>query len=337
MKPENILLDGSYVGCKLIDFGMSRFEDPKKPFTECLGSLEYVSPQVLQQSYTKSSDVWSVGVIAFVLLAGRPPFNGQTDQEIAAAIQKGTFDFRDSVWNTISDDCKDFISALLAFEEADRLTAAEALDHPWIERMRIKYLKDNDRQMQGLIKDSLGALEHFRSSKSKMKQATCALIAAQFFTKKDRDQIDPIYRVLDRTFAGKLSTEDLHFAYWYTDFAGEDRTDAQMEKIVRESNVSQSGFITYSEFAAAMMLETGLVDTDRLQDFFNYYDSSGKGDIDWRDLEKVLFPKKKGRTSEDCCRKIIMEATSAESKTISFGDFKRIMLPKKRSDENITQ
>lgn len=337
MKPENILLDGSYAACKLIDFGMSRIEDPTQPFSECLGSLEYVAPQVLQQSYTKSSDVWSVGVIAFVLLAGRPPFNGDTDQEIAVAIQKGTFEFKESLWDSISDECKDFIKAMLAFEEGDRLTAEQALDHPWIERMRIKYLKDNDREMQGLIKDSLDALEHFRGSKSKLKQATCALIAAQFFTKGDRDQIDPIYRVLDRSFAGKLSTEDLHFAYWYTDFAGKDRTDAQMEKIVRESNVSQTGCITYSEFAAVMMLERGLVDTARLQDVFNCYDSACKGDIDWRDLEKVLFPKKKGRTSEDQCRKIILEATDGESKTISYSDFKRIMLPKKRSDENITQ
>lgn len=330
LKPENILLDGSYHGIRVIDFGMSRFEDPKKPFTECLGSLEYVSPQVLSQKYTIASDVWSVGVIAFVLLGGRPPFNGDTDQEIAAAIQKGKFSFQEPFWGDISEDCKEFITQLLSFEEADRPTAEAALEHPWIERMRIKYLKDNDREIQGLIRDALAALERFRSRKCKLKQATCALLSAQFFTKKDRDILDPIYRALDHSFTGNLSMEDLHYAYWYSDFMGDERTDAQIQKIIKEVNFSQDGCISYSEFASVMMLETGLVDTERLEDVFDYFDASRKGEIDWRDLEVVLFPNKKSRTSEDACRKIIAEATDGASKTISFNAFKRIMLPKDR-------
>ena len=85
-----------------------------------------------------------------------------------------------------------------------------------------------------------------------------------------------------------------------------------------------------------MMLETRMVDTERLQDVFDHYDAALKGDIDWRDLERVLFPTK-NRTSEDYCRKMIIEATDGASKTLSFRDFQRIMLPNKRNDENVTQ
>ena len=98
----------------------------------------------------------------------------------------------------------------------------------------------------------------------------------------------------------------------------------QIEKIVREANFSRTGAITYSEFAAVMMLEMGMVDSKRLEDVFEYY-ACGQKDIGWMELEQVLFPH--SNKFEHDCRKIVAEATDDRSKTITFRDFKRIILP----------
>ena len=93
LKPENVLLEetNKFTSARIIDFGLARYTDSGKKFTEVLGSLEYVSPQVLKGSYGKPCDIWSVGVIAFVLLAGRTPFEGDDDHQIIAAIKKGHY------------------------------------------------------------------------------------------------------------------------------------------------------------------------------------------------------------------------------------------------------
>lgn len=332
LKPENILLDGSCLGSiRLIDFGLSRYQLSSScaTFHDAVGSLEYVSPQVLNQCYTKACDVWSIGVVAFVLLAGRVPFGGETDSLVIETIQKGTYCMTEPFWKDISNDCKEFIKLLLTYDEADRPTAEHALEHPWIEAMRVKYLKNNDVEIQRLLREALQALETFQSQECQFKQAVAAVMAAQFFTKSDRKVIDPVFRILDRSYTGKLSAEDLHFAYWYTDFSGKEKTEAQINKIIQEVSFSRSDDISYSEFSAVMMLETGLAKNDRLRDVFDYFDRSHKGNIGWRDLEHVLFAtQKKTCSTENHCRRIIAEATDG-NKSISFRKFKYIMLPKR--------
>jgi calcium-dependent protein kinase len=337
LKPENVLLekDGNYdfAGLRIIDFGFACWEKKKGDrFDECLGSLEYVSPQVLQSNYGRGCDVWSVGVITYVLLAGHPPFNGAADGDIMKAIQKGTFTFRGPKWDNISEECKDFIQQLLTFEEDARPAAEKALQHKWLIRMRKRQRQEHyDGEIWQSLTEALQALERFRSRDSKLKQATSVLLATQFMTKKDRQHIDPLFRELDGHCHGSISMEDLHDAFWFTDFAGESRTEEHVKDIMKEVNFSKSGSITYSEFAAVVMLETGLVDKERLRAVFDYYDTALKGDIDRHDLAKVLFPDRSSRSSESLCRKIIAETT--DHKYISFSTFKKIMLPSSRESQ----
>lgn len=325
LKPENILLEETNVfhSARIIDFGLARYTEPNKPFTEILGSLEYVSPQVLKGSYGKKSDIWSVGVLAFVLLAGRTPFEGDDDMAIMEEIKKGEYEFSDATWETVSNECKAFIESVLAYEEVDRPAAAEALQHRWLQQMRKRHQKEHHDEIQDDMQRAVDALETFKSRKSKLKQASCVLLAAQFLQKSDRDHIDQVFRVLDRRCVGSLNADDLHFAYWFTDITGDTRSDEYIERIVKEVNFSKTGSISYSEFAAVMMLEMNMVDEQRLEDVFDYF-AGGKNDIDWMDLERVLFPQ--SNKHEHDCRKIVAEATHDRSKVITFRDFKKVML-----------
>ena len=137
IKPENILFENTREdsAIKLIDFGLSRRHKKgdalmKNP----VGTAYYMSPEVLDGKYDASCDVWSVGTIAYILLAGYPPFNGEDDSDIFDRIREGTFDFPREVWSSKSSESKDFIKCLLKMNPDDRYSAKEALRHSWIRK-----------------------------------------------------------------------------------------------------------------------------------------------------------------------------------------------------------
>lgn len=101
--------------------------------TETIGTPYYIAPEVLNHKYGKECDVWSVGVMAYIILSGIPPFNGSSDADIMAAIKKGVFNFNAPVWKNISQSAKDFITNLLTFDVAKRPSAEQALKHKWIQ------------------------------------------------------------------------------------------------------------------------------------------------------------------------------------------------------------
>ena len=134
IKPENLLYETEKQDAiKLIDFGLSRqHKKGEAPMSNPVGTAYYMSPELLKGKYDKSCDVWSVGTIAYILLCGYPPFNGDTDPDIFDNIKKGRFDFPDPAWSNKSDMVKDFIKCLLRRDPRKRFTAKEALMHPWV-------------------------------------------------------------------------------------------------------------------------------------------------------------------------------------------------------------
>lgn len=101
---------------KIIDFGTSLVFDENKKLDEKLGTPYYIAPEVLAKNYGAKCDIWSCGVITYIVLSGIPPFNGASDQEIMKKVKIGKFSFSDPVWTTISTEAKDFISKLLTLD-----------------------------------------------------------------------------------------------------------------------------------------------------------------------------------------------------------------------------
>jgi calcium-dependent protein kinase len=136
LKPENVLLEASkeFDQIKVIDFGTAQKFKQGQKLSETIGTPYYIAPEVLNHQYGKECDVWSLGVMAYIILSGIPPFNGSSDADIMAAIKKGTFNFNAKVWSTVSQSAKDFISSLLTFDANKRPTALIALQHPWLKQ-----------------------------------------------------------------------------------------------------------------------------------------------------------------------------------------------------------
>ena len=139
LKLENFLFesDAEDAELKLIDFGLSRHYDEGTMMHRPVGTAYYVAPEVLSGSYTNECDLWSVGVISYMLLTGRPPFNGANDTETLGKVRSGQFSFPADIFDKISPNAKDFISELLVVNHKLRMTAKEAQEHPWMkERYR---------------------------------------------------------------------------------------------------------------------------------------------------------------------------------------------------------
>ncbi|KAL7540914.1 hypothetical protein ACHAWF_006814 [Thalassiosira exigua] len=138
IKPENVLFESKEddAPVRLIDFGLSRrHERGEEPMTNPVGTAYYMAPELLKGRYDKACDVWAVGVVAYVLLSGYPPFNGANDAKIQESTRQGKLRFRGAQWLTKSDDAMDFVKCLLRRDPRKRLTASEALTHPWIRKM----------------------------------------------------------------------------------------------------------------------------------------------------------------------------------------------------------
>ncbi|XP_033213576.1 calcium/calmodulin-dependent protein kinase type 1 isoform X2 [Belonocnema kinseyi] len=134
LKPENLLYYSPDEDSKIMisDFGLSKMEDSGIMATAC-GTPGYVAPEVLaQKPYGKAVDVWSIGVISYILLCGYPPFYDENDANLFAQILKGEFEFDSPYWDDISDSAKDFIHRLMCVNVEERYTCKQALAHPWI-------------------------------------------------------------------------------------------------------------------------------------------------------------------------------------------------------------
>nr|XP_043620563.1 CDPK-related kinase 5-like [Erigeron canadensis] len=134
LKPENFLLKkkNDYSLLKAIDFGLSDFVKPDEKMNDIVGSAYYVAPEVLLKSYDTEADVWSVGVIAYILLCGSRPFWARTESGIFRAVLKTVPSFVEPSWSDLSPLAKHFVLCLLNKDPRKRMTAAQALTHPWI-------------------------------------------------------------------------------------------------------------------------------------------------------------------------------------------------------------
>eukprot|EP01119_Soliformovum_irregulare_P014605 TRINITY_DN3_c0_g1_i1.p1 TRINITY_DN3_c0_g1~~TRINITY_DN3_c0_g1_i1.p1 ORF type:complete len:303 (-),score=83.98 TRINITY_DN3_c0_g1_i1:46-954(-) len=134
LKPENLLLRGAdETDVMLSDFGLSKIMTGNTMMETACGTPYYVAPEVLSgEGYDKEVDMWSVGVITYLLLCGFPPFYGESLPEVFEQIMKAEFDFPAPYWTDITPHAKDFISKLLVTDTVKRLTASQASQHPWV-------------------------------------------------------------------------------------------------------------------------------------------------------------------------------------------------------------
>ncbi|CAB9524600.1 MAP kinase-activated protein kinase 2 (Fragment) [Seminavis robusta] len=320
LKPENILLADDEMhldDIKIIDFGLARkFDDySKATFRDQVGSSYYMAPEVLNRKYGPKCDVWSAGVVAFMLLCGEAPFDGDSIEEIMEAINIGEYSFDHPDFENVSDDALDFVQWLLIYNAYERPTAAEALKHPWLEQARKNSSKElKKRKKANQAAKYLGNLQDFHAD-SKLKQVTCAFIGSQLVTKQEKDIIDEMFRMMDKDCKGELSIEDLK--YGFKEILRKEISDDEAEDIFHRVNYSASGRLQYSEFLVASIE----LDEARLRAAFKDF-GKGADFLTAADLEEAISMKE---GSGAVVEKIMDQIDTNHDGHIAFDEFKTAM------------
>ncbi|KAG5176968.1 hypothetical protein JKP88DRAFT_270786 [Tribonema minus] len=201
LKPENLLLvsKSDDANIKVADFGFAKVADNSKGLHTQCGTPGYVAPEILKrQPYGKEVDVWSVGVICYILLGGYPPFQDENQVRLFMKIKKGTFTFHPKYWDAISTDAKDLISRMLVVDPQQRITAAQALKHPWI-RTPAAVLEKRD------LDSTLDQLRYF-NARRKFKSAINSVVLANRLSNLVRERdIKDHYDLAEKLGTGAYS------------------------------------------------------------------------------------------------------------------------------------
>ena len=172
IKPENIMY-GSDGEVKFIDFGLAKqTAKTNQKLHTVAGTPYFISPEVLNGNYGKECDIWSLGVVLYLLINGKYPFDGNSRAEVFGKIQRGDYTITDSVKQRVTPECIDLIKRMLTVDRSKRISGDNALKHPWF----IKCLKKNEGQSTILDKDVIQKLKEFRGSSTLKKAALNVLV-----------------------------------------------------------------------------------------------------------------------------------------------------------------
>lgn len=321
LKPENFMFESAEPDAKLklIDFGLSRsfYKIEQSGFGKVIkmktkaGTAFFMAPEVIRGEYTTTCDIWSIGVVLYIMISGFPPFFGNNEHEILDNILALNYDFEDEVWKNVSEDCKDLIKNLLV-PENERLTTDQIKAHPWL-----KTFLNSEEKGYKIPKEMLDRLYNFQFHKN-LKKTVLAYMAsrakdveikqqAQVFEKMDSDNNGYInFEELKQGFNGSLSEEEL-------------------KTLLKSIDIDHNGAINYIEFIAATLDKDVYQDPQKIKDAFSILDKDSDGMIDAKELQNVLQGDNGEMMNTEVFQKALDEVDMNGDGKISYKEFERML------------
>jgi len=318
LKPENFLfitkesIEKNLL--KIIDFGLSCKFEQNKVLTTKAGTPYYVAPQVLAGKYDQLSDLWSCGVIMYVMLCGYPPFFGETDAEVLSKVRLGNFSFNQADWKNVSEDAKNLIRMLLKMNPRDRYTAEQALNHDWIKNKAPKAKNVN------LQENFVENLKSFRVQ-NKLKKAALQIIAGQL----NDNQIKALretFMMLDRNGDGLLTVNELKEGLQKS---GVKDIPPDIQEIMKDVDSDGSGNIDYTEFLAATLDKRQYIKEDVCWPAFRLFDRNSDGKISQDELKMVLGNEDVNNVMGSQIEQLMKEVDGNGDGEIDFNEFMAMM------------
>ncbi|NP_001275230.1 calcium-dependent protein kinase 1-like [Solanum tuberosum] len=277
LKPENFLFvdqkEDSLL--KTIDFGLSVFFKPGERFTDVVGSPYYVAPEVLKKRYGPEADVWSAGVIVYILLSGVPPFWAENEQGIFEQVLHGDLDFSSDPWPSISEDAKDLVRGMLVRDPRKRLTAHEVLCHRWVQVDGVA----PDKPLDSAV---LSRMKQF-SAMNKLKKMALRVIA-ESLSEEEIAGLKEMFKMIDTDNSGQITFEELKVGLKRV---GANLKESEIYDLMQAADVDNSGTIDYGEFIAATLHFNKIEREDHLFAAFSYFDKDGSGYITADELQQA--------------------------------------------------
>ena len=318
LKPENFLFSNrsEEAELKIIDFGLStKYGESSNSLKTLVGTALYVAPEVLKGHYKEKCDEWSLGVIMFVLLCGNPPFDGLNNNEIFSKVKIGKYVMKEDDWDNISPEAKDLVSKLLEVNSEKRISAAEALNHPWFNlELKSQLTKI---QMDAKI---LKLLRSFKTTSKLRKEALKVMV--NFLTDIEIKNLKDTFRYIDKDNSGMISVQELQQVmkeFGYSD------TEKDITKMVENIHVEDGELcLNYHEFIAAALDSKVILTKERLWTVFKYFDVNNANFITAGSL-KEAFARAGRKFSPNDIQHMIKEVDESKDGKISFEEFVNMM------------
>jgi calcium-dependent protein kinase len=264
---------------KVIDFGLSRkFLPDDRYMTEGVGTFYTMAPQVLQGVYTSQADLWSCGVISFMLLSSVKPFHHKNRSRLVDKIMRAEYSFEGIVWEMISDDAKDFVANLLVLDPKKRMTAAMALEHPWFHH---KFNLEDRRPSEEIMDGVAHNLLKYKYT-SELKKVALNVIAHKSST-EEIVELRKAFDQYDSTNDGIIAYDEFKSALASSHLKEED-----FRTIFESVDVNHNGVINYTEFLAATLEVKGYIEEERIAEAFERMDTDHDGYITRENLARLL-------------------------------------------------
>ncbi|KAI0498736.1 hypothetical protein KFK09_019628 [Dendrobium nobile] len=277
LKPENFLFVNQSEDAllKTIDFGLSIFFKPGDMLSDVVGSPYYVAPEVLRKRYGIEADVWSAGVIIYILLSGVPPFWAESEQGIFDEVLHGDLDFETDPWPSISDSAKDLVKKMLIRDPKRRLTVHEVLCHPWVQVNGVA----PDKPLDSAV---LTRMKHF-SAMNKLKRMALRVIA-ESLSEDEIAGLKEMFKMIDTDNSGHITFDELKVGL---ERVGANLKESEIYALMEAADVDNSGTIDYGEFIAATVHLNKINREDHLFAAFSYFDKDGSGYITRDELQQA--------------------------------------------------
>ena len=322
LKPENFLFESDKKDSRILctDFGLSVFFKPGQQFSEVVGSAYYVAPEVLRKRYGPEADIWSCGVILYILLSGVPPFWGETETHIFQSILNSDLEFESDPWPQISDAAKDCVRRMLERNPAKRAKADEILKHPWMKENGVA----TDKPLDNAILNRLNAF----AGMNKLKKEAMKIIA----TAMPADEIAglrQIFESIDVDKSGAITAQELQEGLMKK---GTSLKPEDVESLIEMIDIDSTGTIEYEEFLAATISRQQMEKEENLRTAFAHFDTNGDGIISVEEMRQAMAKGMIDVTEEEL-KAILAEVDADGNGEIDYEEFSDMVLQRAGSGQ----
>ena len=326
LKPENILIVSKeqdlFPIIKVCDFGTSKIFEKGKIERKLVGSSYYIAPEVLKKKYNEKCDLWSCGVIMYILLSARPPFPGEDDNEIMERVIIGEYDLESPPFNKLSKNALDLIKKLLTMDVNERINAEQALNHPWFKDNHSQelYNRINDN---GTMKTLIENLKSYKRT-SIIQETALAYLVHHFPQIKDVVNACKLFNQIDKSGDGKINKAEL--LKGLSERYKSKTLEKDVDEIYKNLDMDNNGYIGYEEFVRAAVSKDYFVKDNVLRFAFRYFDKNNSGEITFDEIEELFIQSIPDKSKvHETLEGIIKEVDQDNDNRINFEEFSVVM------------